>query len=191
MVLHKWLKSASACTASSSHATPTNARVSCFSPRWLRGGWRCTVSFSASPGWWRSRLLWRRLRPSGRWWRPCWSPHPLRRRPVGAERSGDQSVAQHTTDCVNLSDILEVSTRFVSSHLLLCLLGLITSPTSSCHFCHYGVKFSLRIAAREQRQYTHAHKKKKWRRLDVGSFFWMEIFSYCGCRVIYRKNSTA
>lgn len=111
---------------------------------------------------------------------------------MGAEQSGDQSVAQHTTDCVNLSDILEVSTRFVSSHLLLCLLGLITSPTSSCHFCHYGVKFSLRIAAREQRQYTHAHKKKKSEDdLMWAAFFWMEIFSYCGCRVIYRKNSTA
>ena len=65
----------------------TKTQVSYFSPRWRRGGWRCTASSSASPRWWRSRSLWRRLQPSGRWWRPCWSPRPLRRRPVWSWRA--------------------------------------------------------------------------------------------------------
>lgn len=35
----------------------THPEVSRFSPQWFRGGWKCTASFSASPGWWQSRLL--------------------------------------------------------------------------------------------------------------------------------------
>lgn len=34
-------------------------------PQWFRGGWMCTASSSASPGWWRWWLLWQHLRPSG------------------------------------------------------------------------------------------------------------------------------